>query len=277
MDINETVYTIRGDCFDYADELPPAYFDLTFLDPPFNQGKVYRSYDDNKAEKQYWRWIQCLLADIHKLTKYGGSLYFMHREKNIEQVMQALRMNGWEFQNLIIWKKMASAVPMKYRYGKSYQIIVFCTKGKKPNTFNRLRIDKPLAPHQKKNRSDGVFVTDVWDDIRELTSGYYAGDEPLRTTTGDRFHKQQSPIHLLLRIILTSTMPGDRIYDPCMGTGTTLVAAMQTGRKSVGIEFDLLTCERAEDRVINPRPADSIDKHYNYYRFTPNLDKIWGK
>ena len=71
--------------------------------------------------------------------------------------------------------------------------------------FNRLRIDYPLRPGQKQERENGIFVTDVWDDIREMTSGYFAGDEALRDESGERVHKQQSPIALLLRIILSSS------------------------------------------------------------------------
>ena len=42
-----------------------------------------------------------------------------------------------------------------------------------------------------------MFVTDVWDDIREMTSGYFAGDEALYDADGNRAHKQQSPYSTL--------------------------------------------------------------------------------
>src|SRR3989338_3229794 len=99
----------------------------------------------------------------------GGAIYFMQREKNTEYVLQ----------NLIIWKKKTSAVPCSNKFGKHYQIIAFATKGKNPRVFNRLRINPPLPPAYKYEREDGMYVTDVWDDIRELTSGYFAGDEEI--------------------------------------------------------------------------------------------------
>ena len=133
----------------------------------------------------------------------------MQREKNTEFVLQCFRETGWTFQNLIVWKKKTSAVPGINRYGKHYQIIAFATKGKTPRVFNRLRIDPPLPADYKHARENGMYVTDVWDDIRELTSGYFAGDEALRDANGNRLHKQQTPIQLLLRIILSSTNPGD--------------------------------------------------------------------
>jgi hypothetical protein len=120
----------------------------------------------------------------------------MQREKNAEFVLRTLRETNWEFQNLIIWKKRTSAVPVKGKYGKQYQVIVYATKGDRAKTFHRLRINPPSPAHFKVPRENGIFVTDVWDDIRELTSGYFAGDEALRTDDGERFHKQQAPLAL---------------------------------------------------------------------------------
>ena len=102
----------------------------------------------------------------------------------------------WTFQNLIIWKKKTSAIPGLKRFGKHYQVIAFATKGKTPRVFHRLRIDPPLPADYRHARENGMFVTDVWDDIRELTAGYFAGDEALRDAEGNRLHKQQTPIQL---------------------------------------------------------------------------------
>ncbi len=199
----------------------------------------------------------------------------MQREKNTERVLRLLRKTGWTFQNLIIWKKKTSAVPCGSRYSKQFQIIAFATKGENPRFFKKLRIDLPPLPEHKYMRENGVYVTDVWDDIRELTSGYFAGDEALRDETGKRLHTQQTPVALLLRIILSSTMPGDVVLDPLAGTGPALVVAQQLGRNSIGIEIDPEYVKIIRNRLENPRTADDIAKHYNYYRFTPNLDKIW--
>ncbi len=201
----------------------------------------------------------------------------MQREKNTESVLRCLRETGWMLQNLIIWTKRTSAVPNMWRFGKQYQIIAFATKGRKPRVFHRLRIDLPIRPEHKYEREDGVFVTDVWDDdIRELTSGYFAGDEALRRPNGERFHKQQSPIALLLRIILSSTNPGDLVLDPFAGTGTTLTVAEQLRRPSVGIEIDPKNVEMIRSRLAEKRKADSIEPLRSYYRFTPKLDEIWA-
>src|SRR5688572_5728904 len=204
---------IKDDCLKVLPSMA-AEIDLTFLDPPFNQQKEYASYDDDLPENEYWKMMREVCSQIFRLTTVGGAVYFMQREKNAESVLRVLRETGWTLQNLIIWKKMTSAVPSTLRYGKAFQIIASATKEARPRVFNRLRIDPPLLKHHKYERENGMFLTDVWDDIRELTSGYFAGDEPIRTQTGERFHRQQSPIALLLRIILSSSNIGDVILDP---------------------------------------------------------------
>jgi DNA modification methylase len=272
---------IQGDCLDKLNQDvfrrggSKSEVCLTFLDPPFNQGKDYNYFDDTLPEHEYWLMMQTVCARVRELTAEGGAIYFMQREKNTEAVLKCLRETGWTLQNLIVWTKRTSAVPSTVRYGKQYQIIAFATKGKRPRVFNRLRIDLPLRADQKIPREDGVFATDVWDDIREMTSGYFAGDEALRLVNGERAHKQQSPVALLIRIILSSTMPGDLVIDPFAGTGTTLIVAEQTGRSSIGIEIDPKNVALIQERLDDRRDADSILPLREYYRFTPGLDEIW--
>lgn len=54
----------------------------------------------------------------------------------------------------------------------------------------------------------------------------------------DRQHPNQKPIGLMRQFILRHSEPGDTILDPFMGSGTTLIAAKETGRKAIGIELD---------------------------------------
>ncbi|HXG84045.1 MAG TPA: site-specific DNA-methyltransferase, partial [Pyrinomonadaceae bacterium] len=237
---NHTV--INEDCLKTLSSIE-ANVDLTFFDPPFNQQKDYVSCKDDLPEKDYWEMTREVCSQAFRLTSQGGAIYFMQREKNTEYVLRVLRETGWTFQNLIIWKKMTSAVPGQMRYGKSFQLIAFATKGNRPRVFNRLRINPPLLKHHKYERENGMFVTDVWDDIRELTSGYFAGDEAIKKETGEHFHKQQSPIALLLRIMLTSSKVGDCVLDPFAGTGTTAVVAKQLNRDFINIEIDKTNAE----------------------------------
>lgn len=266
---------INGDCIEALHSIDSDNIDLTFFDPPFNQGKDYLNFDDQQPSEEYWKWVEEVLDLINKKSSAGASIYFMQREKNTEEVFRSLRKTGWTFQNLIIWRKMTSAVPSEIRYGKQFQIIVYATKGDKPRVFNKLRANIPLPKNYKNERKNGVLLTDVWDDIRELTSGYFAGDEAIRDKDGNRVHTQQSPIALLLRIILSSSLPGDTVLDPTAGTGVTATVASQLKRKSISIEIDPNYFELIKKRISSLRKADDIVKLRAYYNPTENLDEIW--
>ena len=268
---------IHGDCLKhFSDRKVMRNIDLTFLDPPFNQDKEYNSWNDNLPEDKYWQMMKDVCENVLKITSNGGAIYFLQREKNTEFVLQCLRETGWIFQNLIIWKKKTSAVPCSNKFGKHYQVIGFATKGDRPRVFNRLRVYPPLPPNYKYERENGLYLTDVWDDIRELTSGYFAGDEAIRKENGERFHKQQSPIALLLRIILSSTKVGDTVLDPFAGTGTTLIVAEQLGRKSIGIEIDSGNVKGIKSRLEEMNHADDVTRFHKEYIYTENLKEIWN-
>ncbi|MHB1439647.1 MAG: DNA methyltransferase [Cuniculiplasma sp.] len=90
------------------------------------------------------------------------------------------------------------------------------------------------------------------------------------------FHKQQSPIALLLRIMLSSSNIGDLVFDPFAGTGTTLVVAKQLSRRYIGVEIDPKNDEEINKRLETLRNSDSIEKHRRDYLFTENLNKLWS-
>ena len=267
---------IQGNCLSrFSKKYITDKINLTFLDPPFNQNKEYNSCNDNLPQDEYWEMMEQVCKGVNEITSDGGAIYFMQREKNTEYVLQCLHKTGWVLQNLIIWKKKSSAVPCSNKFGKHYQIIAFATKGISVRVFNRLRVSPPLPPNYKYERENGVYLTDVWDDIRELTSGYFAGDEVIRKEDGTRFHKQQAPISLLLRIILSSTIIGDTVLDPFSGTGTTMVVAEQLGRKSFGIEIDSENVKCIKNRLKSISKSDDISRFYKDYIYTVNLKEIW--
>ena len=268
-------YSIHNvNCLSWLKKYQDSNIDLTFLDPPFNQGKEYRHFDDNLSENEYWQFMSNILKEIYSISKNGAGIYFMQREKNTQFVLESLKSTGWIFHNLIIWKKKTSAVPCKNKFSKSYQIIAYATKGEKANTFNKLRISPPLPPNYKYERENGLYLTDVWDDIRELTSGYFASEEAIREKDNSRFHKQQTPIALLLRILLSSSKVNDLILDPFAGTGTTLITAKQLNRNSIGLEIDPKNVECMAARLKEIKKGDEIDKYLDNYKYTKNLSEI---
>lgn len=81
----------QKDCLEWLHENNESSIHLTFIDPPFNQGKEYRYFNDAQPDEQYWNWLRDILTQIYKITVGGGAIYFMQREKNTEQVLRILR------------------------------------------------------------------------------------------------------------------------------------------------------------------------------------------
>jgi site-specific DNA-methyltransferase (adenine-specific) len=64
-----------------------------------------------------------------------------------------------------------------------------------------------------------------------------------------KHHPTQKPIELFEWLIKTYTNKGDTVLDPCMGSGTTAVAAIRIGRKFIGFEKDPRYFQLARDRI----------------------------
>ena len=62
-------------------------------------------------------------------------------------------------------------------------------------------------------------------------------------------HPTQKPLRLFKRLVAASSRPDDIVFDPCVGSGTTAVAAMQLGRQFIGIDISAKYCEVARGRV----------------------------
>ncbi len=80
------------------------------------------------------------------------------------------------------------------------------------------------------------------------------------------YHPSQKPLQVISRLISTFTAEGDLVLDPFMGSGTTLVAARNLGRRAIGIEIEERYCEvavlRLAQQVLDFRPvaAPAVDE-----------------
>jgi site-specific DNA-methyltransferase (adenine-specific) len=102
-----------------------------------------------------------------------------------------------------------------------------------PRSDNRLRINGDRCT------SDTVRAGDVW---RDASPG-------IGILAKQRLHPNEKPLALLHKLVLLCSMPGELIIDPTMGSGTTLRAAKDLGRRAIGIELDERHCETAAHRL----------------------------
>lgn len=122
--------------------------------------------------------------------------------------------------------------------------------------------DKDGRVHWGKNRAykkvylheaKGAALQNVWTDIHNIT----------RTEVDRRKYPTQKPEKLLARIIDLASNPGDLVYDPFCGSGTTLVAAKKLGRRALGTDVSAAAVAIAKERLsgtLSPRAAGSSSR-----------------
>ena len=100
---------------------------------------------------------------------------------------------------------------------------------------------KGTVPLQKRylDEMPGIMLQDIWNDIKSVQV----------TKKEDTGYSTQKPLKLLERIIQISSNEKDLVLDPMCGSGTTLVASQNLGRKFIGIDSSKEACQIARKRV----------------------------
>ena len=146
------------------------------------------------------------------------------------------------FRNEIVWCYASGGVSTRY-FGKKHDIILFYTKTKKYQfnpqyrPYSKGTLQRGLTTYKKKLnenytlRKEGAIQNDWWSDVTPLLS----------PTSKERLgYPTQKPITLLNRIILASSNPGDTVFDPFCGCGTTIYSAEKNNRKWIGCDIAIL-------------------------------------
>lgn len=116
--------------------------------------------------------------------------------------------------------------------------------------------------HQHNWKGDRKQCT-VWE-IANLSSFGKSRDEDERT-----LHSTQKPLECMSKPIKNHTDKGDWVYDPFLGSGTTLIAAEQLGRKCIGVELSPVYCDVVVKRWINFRK-----KNQKEFFFIKNGERV---
>jgi len=227
----------EGDCLSLLKSLDDSSVDVVFADPPFNLDKFYLSgMDDNLNQSEYLNWCEQWLTESVRVLKDGGSLFLWNLPKWNSYLSNFLNSKLLFRHWIAVDIKFSLPIQGKL-YPSHYSLMYYC-KGPKPNTFkpDRFSMDvckicfgdiKDYGGYKDKMNPKGINATDVWLDIPPVRHKKYK----------KRIEANELSIKLLDRIIEMSSKPGDIIFDPFGGSGTTYVVAEMKKRKWIGVEL----------------------------------------
>lgn len=219
---------ILGDCRDVLPSLR-GVADMILCDVAYeltSGGNAHQSmggifatanYDNDGKLMEVPPW-EALGGPFVRACKADADLYIMANDKNLARAILAFEGAGCGFHNLLVWDKIRAT--RNRWYMKNLEFTIYLWKG----------------------RSDPKGINDCGSK-----QSFALNAERLST------HPTEKPVELCAHYIGNSTDPGDLVLDPMMGSGTTLVAAVRTGRRAIGIETDPrwfdVACARVEDAV----------------------------
>ena len=213
-----TIY--HGDCRDILPTLEPGSIDLVLTDPPY--GVAYSTGHRQNVVRSSTRLaydlaVAPLLNDtaelVAPLLNDTAHIYWFAAPERLDEQMGIVRSIG-ELVNVLVWDKgNCTAGDLDATYGQQWEAILFARKQRVALVGGRDR------------------------DILRYSRG----------STVDYLHPTQKPLDLLRYLIQRHKC--DTIIDPFMGSGTTLRAAKDLGRKAIGIEIEERYCEIAAKRL----------------------------
>ena len=227
--------------------------DLTVTSPPYDNLRSYNGYSFD---------FEAVAKELYRITKDGGVVVWVVGDATIDgsetgtSFRQALFFKeiGFNLHDTMIYQKHNFSNPSSNRYHQIFEYMFVFSKGK-PKTFNALK-DRPNVEAGKigswgKNTSRQVDGTMV-ERKRKVNTEFGMRYNIWRIKTEMKpLHPAPFPEELVEGHVLSWSNPGDVVYDPFMGSGTTAKVAIETGRKYLGSEISSEYWEIAQKR-INP-------------------------
>ncbi len=244
--------TIWQDISEVLDFLPSSAFNLIFADPPYNLTKDFNGTSfSQRTLEEYERWLDSWISKLPRLLKEDGSIYVCGDWRSSACIQRVL-LRYFRVQNRITWEREKGR-GAKTNWKSNSEDIWFATVSQH-YVFNVDAVKlkrRVMAPY-----TDAQGQPKDWDDT---DGGRYRVTHPSNLWTDltvpfwsmpeNTDHPTQKPEKLLAKVIMASSLPGDVIFDPFVGSGTTSVVAKKLGRHYVGVEIDLEYCCLAEKRL----------------------------
>ena len=220
----------HGDCREMLDDIA---VEVCITDPPY--GETSCAWD-SRAEG----WLP--LLQVRDLWCFGSLRFF---------VENASEFDGWKLGQDLVWEKQNGSGFAVERFLRVHELVTHWYQGawsasyhdtprvKRSGGSKSVR-SRGETPHRGAIGSAGY----VDDGLRLVRSVVRCQNEQ-----GSALHPTQKPLELVRFIAQYSCPPAGTIVDPFMGSGTTLRAAKDLGRKAIGIEIEERYCEIAADRL----------------------------
>lgn len=261
-----------SDVQDFLDGLPDETIDLHITSIPYNVGKEYGGAHDIDRRKFhfYLGWLLQVLSEMTRTLKEGGTLFLQVGSTKDDNGMmypldillfEHLRAMGLSFQSRVAWVLPHGLTP-KARLSERYETALVFSKGES-TVFNANAARIPQKQPKKRafkgaNKGAlsghplGAWPSNVWNIAN------------VRHNHPDRKHGEHPamfPLELARRAVLLYTMPGQLVCDAFAGSGTSLVAAKETGRSFTGADLyyeDLRTKRLAAVAMQNTCPLPGV-------------------
>lgn len=244
---------VQQDCMEYLSKLPSNSVDLVLVDPPY-----YIGYDDGngwdsqwKTEQVYLEWCaqwtkECarVLKDERMLIVWGT----LKTDTFLRYKLDVLNgLPGMHGQTELIWSYNWGG-RTKLNFARKHEYAWCYSKGEK-FLFNadNVRIERKMKVDIRHGglHAKGTIPTAVWEKNNHTGSTDFVN-----------WHPTPKNIDILSRMIKAYTNPGDTVLDCFMGSGSTGVAALRSGRKIIGCERDDEYFEKMIERVGKELKSD---------------------
>lgn len=252
--------TIIGNTFELLDLIPDNSVDLVIADPPYNLTKTFKSTTFKSSDNDsYANWLDSWIARLPRIVKTTGSVYICGDWRSSGAIQDVLS-KYFIIQNRITWEREKGR-GCKANWKNAHEDIWFATSSEQ-YTFNLDAVKvrrKVIAPYKVDGKPKDWLESENGNYRDTCPSNMFTDlSVPFWSMPENTEHPTQKPEKLIAKLILASSNPGDLVFDPFLGSGTTSVTAAKLSRHYIGIEQDETYCLLAEKRLQSAQQNKNI-------------------
>lgn len=250
---NEVYYTLDNIIILNTDflgtkSINEASIDLIVTSPPYNVDIKYNTFDDKLTYDVYLRFTRDWMKKCYSLLKDDGRFCLnipLDKNKGGQQSVYAdmvtiAKKVGFAYHSTVVWNEQN--ISRRTAWGS-------WLSASAPYVIAPVEMIVILYKNHWKKQSKGKSDT-TRDEFLEWTSGVWEFSGESKRKIG---HPSPFPVQLPRRCIKLFSYVGDTVLDPFLGSGTTLIACLQTDRKGYGIDIDAKYCDIAKQRLIREK------------------------